>query len=122
MPQSNAAPTIVLTNGKPFLALGSAGSRRIVSSLVQVISAVIDNGFSLADALALPRAHPLVGGGIWAEKPLGQLQHEELQKRFGSLRQFGALNYKFGAVQAIGWSEGQVIGAADPRRDGKTAC
>ncbi len=55
---SHISPIIVSREGKPFLALGAAGGSRIPSSIVAVISRVIDQNFSLADAMALPRVHP----------------------------------------------------------------
>jgi len=55
---SHISPIIVSREGKPFLALGAAGGSRIPSSIVAVISRVIDQNFSLVDAMALPRVHP----------------------------------------------------------------
>ena len=55
---SHISPIIVSREGKPFLALGAAGGSRIPSSIVAVISRVIDQKFSLVDAMALPRVHP----------------------------------------------------------------
>lgn len=121
IPQSNAAPTLVLSGGEPLIALGSAGSRRIVSSLVQVLSAMIDHRMSVEDALKLPRVHPLVGGGIWAEKEVGETALVDLEQKFGKVRRFGSLNYKFGAVQILTKYENTAIGAGDPRRDGSMA-
>jgi gamma-glutamyltranspeptidase/glutathione hydrolase len=48
LPRSNAAPTLVFRpeqdGGDLLLALGAAGSRRITSSILQTISAVVDLG------------------------------------------------------------------------------
>ena len=40
------------------MALGAAGGSRIPSSLVAVISRVIDQSFTLDEAMKLPRVHP----------------------------------------------------------------
>jgi gamma-glutamyltranspeptidase/glutathione hydrolase len=48
---------MVLKDGVPFLALGAAGGGRIPPGVVQVISRVIDDGMTLADALAAPRVY-----------------------------------------------------------------
>ena len=55
---SHISPIIVSRDGKPFLALGAAGGSRIPSSIVSVISRVIDQNLSLADAMLKPRVHP----------------------------------------------------------------
>ena len=55
---SHISPIIVSREGKPFLALGAAGGSRIPSSIVSVISRVIDQNLSLADAMLKPRVHP----------------------------------------------------------------
>ena len=55
---SMMAPTVVLgTDGAPELALGSAGSNRIRSTLLQVIVNVIDRGMAAAEAVDAPRLH-----------------------------------------------------------------
>lgn len=61
---SHISPTIVLKEGKPFMALGAAGGDKIVTAVVQVISRVIDQGMSLEDALAAGRVHPNREGGM----------------------------------------------------------
>lgn len=55
VPMTTLAPTIVLKNGKPFLAFGSAGSERIVPSMAVVLSAIADRGDDLRQAVATPR-------------------------------------------------------------------
>ena len=54
---SYISPLMVLKDGEPVLALGAAGGARIVSGVVQVISRVIDDGLTLAEALEAPRVH-----------------------------------------------------------------
>ncbi len=71
VPATTLSPTIVLKDGKPFLALGSAGSERIVPSLAAVISAVADRGLDLCEAVALPRA-------IWGFADEGEKGYVEL--------------------------------------------
>lgn len=120
LPQSNAAPTIVSTqDGKAVLALGSAGSRRIASSIVEVITGVVGRGESLKCALGSPRFHPLLSGAVWAEKQVAESSVATLEKRCGKVRLLSQLSYKLGAVQAIAWnSSAEAAGHADPRRDG----
>ena len=45
------APTVVLRDGRPELALGSAGSNRIRSAILQTVLAVVDGGARAEDAV-----------------------------------------------------------------------
>ena len=49
------SPTILLDDGKPFLALGSPGGATIITSVSQTILGYLDRGLSLVDAIAAPR-------------------------------------------------------------------
>jgi gamma-glutamyltranspeptidase/glutathione hydrolase len=138
VPRSNAAPTIVLANRpssapapdrdpglayQPFLALGAAGSRRIMSSILQVISSIVDRGLSLPEAVGAPRGHVMLSGKAHIEKPAlaGNLR-EHLERRFGEVQVRALHSYFMGAVQAIHFGrDGGFVGMADPRRDGTSA-
>ena len=64
---SYISPFMVLQDGELVLALGAAGGARIVSGVVQVISRVIDDGLTLAEALEAPRVHMNRDGRLDAE-------------------------------------------------------
>ena len=51
---SMMAPTVVLRDGRPEIALGSAGSNRIRSAIVQTIAAVVDGGMAAQAAVDSP--------------------------------------------------------------------
>ena len=55
-PRSSMAPTIVLKDRKPFLALGSPGGSTIITTVLQLLVDRIDLGSTLPQALAAPRA------------------------------------------------------------------
>jgi gamma-glutamyltranspeptidase/glutathione hydrolase len=55
-PRSSMAPTILLHNGHPYLAVGSPGGATIITTVLQILVNRIDFGMSLPDALAAPRA------------------------------------------------------------------
>jgi gamma-glutamyltranspeptidase/glutathione hydrolase len=57
-PRSSMSPTIVLKDGKPFLALGSPGGSTIITTVLQMLINRVDFGMSLPAALAAPRATP----------------------------------------------------------------
>ncbi|MDW5325703.1 gamma-glutamyltransferase [Plantactinospora sp. KLBMP9567] len=55
-PRSSMSPTIVLDDGRPFLALGTPGGATIITTVLQILVNRIDLGMSLPQALAAPRA------------------------------------------------------------------
>ena len=55
-PRSSMAPTIVLKDDKPFLALGSPGGSTIITTVLQILFDHLDEGMSLPDAIVDPRA------------------------------------------------------------------
>lgn len=56
-PLSSMTPTIVLKDGKPFLATGSPGGPRIITTVLQILMNVIDHGLNIAAATLAPRIH-----------------------------------------------------------------
>jgi gamma-glutamyltranspeptidase/glutathione hydrolase len=110
---SMMAPTIVLRDGEPELVLGSAGSNRIRSALLQTIVAAVDHGLSAAEAVEAPRVH-FEDGVLYAEPgiDLDQLSNDR------DVVTFGARNLFFGGVQAVQRRGALVNGAGDPRRGG----
>jgi gamma-glutamyltranspeptidase/glutathione hydrolase len=50
-------PTVVLRDGKPYLAIGAPGGRRIISALVQSLVNVLDFGLGVQSAVTTPRIH-----------------------------------------------------------------
>ena len=129
-PRSNAAPTLVLRRRArtrdgaeewaPLLILGAAGSRRITSSILQVITAVVDRHMSLEEALACPRIHGQENGKVRLERPgLTDPLRQRLSRTFHTLVLKPPRSYSMGSVQAILVDEaGRMTAAADPRRDG----
>ena len=55
-PRSSMAPTIVLDDGAPVLALGSPGGATIITTVLQTLVNRIDRNLGLVDAIAAPRA------------------------------------------------------------------
>jgi gamma-glutamyltranspeptidase/glutathione hydrolase len=51
----NMAPTIVLRDGRPLMAIGAAGGRRIIQAVGHIIRNVLDHGLGIQDAIAGPR-------------------------------------------------------------------
>lgn len=55
-PRSSMAPTIVLRNGRPYLAVGSPGGSTIITTVLQILMNRLDLGMTLPQAVAAPRA------------------------------------------------------------------
>jgi len=113
---SMMAPTLVRREGEVELVLGSAGSNRIRSAILQVIVGVLDRGLGLEAAVKAPRAH-WEDGVVYAEPGV---ELGALAAHGRTLASFRALNVFFGGVQAVGRdpATGSLTGAGDPRRGG----
>ena len=111
---SMMAPSVVLRDGQVELVLGSAGSNRIRSALLQTIVGVVDHGLQVQDAVRAPRVH-FESGVVYAEPGLDLAA---LDDGDDELVQFRALNLFFGGVQAVQRRGEELLGAGDPRRGG----
>ncbi len=67
-PRSSISPTIVLRNGKPFLALGSPGGSTIITTVLQMLVDRLDRGMTIEQAIAAPRASSRNTATITAEQ------------------------------------------------------
>ncbi|MDH2328872.1 gamma-glutamyltransferase [Cereibacter sp. SYSU M97828] len=56
-PLSSMTPTLVLKDGEVWLATGSPGGARIITTTLQVIMNMIDHGMNVAEASTAPRVH-----------------------------------------------------------------
>jgi gamma-glutamyltranspeptidase/glutathione hydrolase len=122
VPMSSMSPTIVLKEGRPIMALGSAGGPRIVSSTLQVLLNSIEFGMRVKDAVAAPRIH-IQGEQIQLESSipratvagLRKMGHKAEVMRRKDKRDPGSY---FGGVHAAYFTGEVMSGGADPRRDG----
>lgn len=116
---SMMAPTIVLSDGEPVLALGSAGSNRIRSAVLQTIVNVIDHGMTVEQAVRAPRLH-FENGTVQAEPGVDSSELSELEDAGMPVVRWDRLNLFFGGCQAVGRDpqSGDLEGAGDPRRGG----
>jgi gamma-glutamyltranspeptidase/glutathione hydrolase len=112
---SMMAPTVVLRAGVPELVLGSAGSNRIRSAILQTIIRVVDEGLSAGDAVQAPRVH-FEDGVVYAEPGIDT---SSLERAGRAIARFHDRNLFFGGVQAVECdSSGDFWGGGDPRRGG----
>jgi gamma-glutamyltranspeptidase/glutathione hydrolase len=111
---SMMAPSVVTRAGEVELVLGSAGSNRIRSALLQTIVGVVDRGLDAQEAVRAPRVH-YEEGVVYAEPGIDV---RTLARADLSVVAFHALNLFFGGVQAVQCRDGSLLGAGDPRRGG----
>jgi gamma-glutamyltranspeptidase / glutathione hydrolase len=116
---SMMAPTVVLRDGMPEVALGSAGSNRIRSAILQTIIGVVDEGLSAQDAVDRPRIH-FEGGTVEAEPGVDEEQLAALERDGWQVRRFSERSLYFGGAQAVARDpeSGELSGGGDPRRGG----
>lgn len=112
-PRSSMAPTIIFDpSGEPFMVIGSAGGSRIIGYILQRIIAVIDWNMDLQDAMNMPN---ILHRGEKLEVETTALDYAEPLKNLGHAVLVTDMNSGLTGIQ---FKNGQIIGAADPRRDG----
>ncbi len=113
---SMMAPSVVLRDGTVELVLGSAGSNRIRSALLQTIVGVVDHGLRAEEAVRGPRVH-FEDGTVYVEPGVDA---DALGGAGREVIRFRSLNLFFGGVQAVqrDAASGALYGGGDPRRGG----
>ena len=112
---SMMSPTIVLRGGTPELVVGSAGSNRIRSAILQTIIQCVDHGAQAADAVQAPRVH-FEDGVVYVEPGIDVTVLERAGRTIGRFRE---RNLFFGGAQAVARdAAGALSGGGDPRRGG----
>ncbi|MEV6490864.1 gamma-glutamyltransferase [Actinoplanes sp. NPDC051633] len=115
-PRSSMSPTVVLKDGKPFLALGSPGGATIITTVLQLLVNRLELGMTLPEAMAAPRASQRNSAAVQAEPAFIAAYGEQL----------GELGHSFqppiaelGAATAIEFGRhGRVVASAEPTRRG----
>ncbi|XVX20582.1 gamma-glutamyltransferase [Actinomycetota bacterium] len=74
-PRSSMSPTILVEDGRPYLAVGSPGGATIITTVSQIILGYVDRGLPLVDAVAAPRLSSRNGSEgaepVIADGPIG---------------------------------------------------
>ena len=110
---SMMAPSAVVRNGKLSLLLGSAGSNRIRSAILQVVLNREVFRLPVERSVELPRLH-LEGSRAFMEPGFPEKTVESVVQRYPTVL-FSEKNLFFGGVQAVA---GDFTGAGDSRRGG----
>ncbi len=108
-------PTIVLKDGRPFLALGSPGGQTIINTVLEILVNVIDFKMNVQDAVNWPRFnHNWMPDVLQMEPGYSPDTIALLEKRGYKVKSLRSQ----GECAAILFSDGWLEGAADPRSGG----
>lgn len=111
-PRSSMAPTIILSDGAPFLALGSPGGSTIITTVLQILVNRLELGMDLPAAVAAPRATQRNTVAVQAEPGFDRSALQALGHTFTD-------NPEIGAATGIEFLEGGSLQAvAEPVRRG----
>lgn len=113
-PRSSMAPTIVMKDGRPLLAIGSPGGSQIIGYVTQALIAYIDWGMDVSQIVAMPHLLNRFGtfeieAGTDAEKLAGPLEALGYEVKIGDMSS---------GLHAIEITKEGLKGSADPRREG----
>ncbi|AEG42879.1 gamma-glutamyltransferase [Isoptericola variabilis] len=121
-PRSSMAPTLVLRDGEPVLALGSPGGSTIITTVLQTLTNRLDRGMDVAEALSAPRATQRNTASVVAEPEFIELYGDALfaygHALVASGDQFTSAA-EIGAATAIEIGpDGLLTAVSEPRRRG----
>jgi gamma-glutamyltranspeptidase/glutathione hydrolase len=119
---SMMSPSLVLKDGEVEMVLGSGGSNRIRSAILQsIIRLVVEDAWA-EDAVAAPRVH-FENGAVQAEPGLDEALLTRLEDDGYEVVRWRAKDWFFGGVNAVARDPetGRVGGGGDPRRGGAVA-
>ncbi len=117
-PLSAMTPTIVLKGGKLFLVLGSPGGPRIITTVANILMAVVDYGMNIQEAVNAPRFH---------HQWLPDITRAEQGFSPDAVKRLTTMGHRVESGDS--WSDGECImidpksgerlGASDKRNNGK---
>ncbi|MFA7288411.1 MAG: gamma-glutamyltransferase [Melioribacteraceae bacterium] len=116
---SSMTPTIVLKNNKPYLVIGSPGGSTIMTSVIQVISNILNYKMGIRDAITVPRFHHQ-----WLPDEIVYEEYGLSPETIKAIESKGIIignREVLGRVEGILFDEGKNIftGLSDPRGFGK---
>ncbi|MEO6867316.1 MAG: gamma-glutamyltransferase, partial [Gaiellales bacterium] len=124
---SMMSPSLVMSEGRPLLATGSAGSNRLRGAILQPLLRVLESGGPngsrslqerLDAAVQAPRLHA-EGGYVQVEPGFSPDVIAELQRRGHELNLWPATNMFFGGSNMVAVdNDGSFAAAGDHRRGG----
>ncbi|HSF15459.1 MAG TPA: gamma-glutamyltransferase [Vicinamibacteria bacterium] len=120
VPWASVAPSIVFRGRRPYLVIGSPGSERITSAILQVLIRLENlTPFAAVDA---PRLHCSLEGKVSLEGTRMRSDIPEFLERHGFAVDIrDPYSFYLGCIQLVMRDGDELIGVADPRRDGSAA-
>jgi gamma-glutamyltranspeptidase / glutathione hydrolase len=119
---SMMSPTLALRDGEVVLGVGSAGSNRIRSAILQTVVRVLEEGMDAQPAVEAGRLH-FEAGTVQAEPGVDDSGLDDLERRGVPVVRWKRTNLYFGGAQAVvrDPGHGELSGGGDPRRGGAVA-
>ncbi len=121
-PLSSMSPTLVLDHeGRPYMTIGAPGGTRIITTVAQTISNVIDHGMTIQQAILAPRVFRTETGPLSIEGRISINAYKKLIEMGHEISIHDDYDPYFGGVHAVLFNRdiGILFGGADPRRDGQ---
>ncbi len=114
-------PAVILHNGRPRLVVGSGGSARIRSAILQTLSNLLDYRLPLGEAVNRARVH-LDGDVLQCEVGYDARAVDELEAMGYRVNRWAARSIYFGGAHSVACGDdGALWAAGDDRRGGATA-
>jgi gamma-glutamyltranspeptidase/glutathione hydrolase len=119
---SMMSPTLIMRDGELEAGIGSAGSNRIRSAVLQTITGIVAGGLDAQAAIDASRLH-FEDGVVHAEPGIDPAALGALEKIGVPIERWSERNLFFGGVQAVvrDPASGELSGGGDPRRGGAVA-
>jgi gamma-glutamyltranspeptidase/glutathione hydrolase len=114
-------PAVILHNGRPRLVVGSGGSARIRSAILQTLSNLLDYRLPLGEAVNRARVH-LDGDVLQCEAGYDPRAVDALEEMGYRVNRWTARSIYFGGAHSVArGDDGALLAAGDDRRGGATA-
>jgi len=117
-PLSAMAPTIILSDGKLFLVLGSPGGPRIITTVANILMGVLDYRMNIQEAVNAPRFHHQWQPDVISVEQGFSPATIKLLERKGHKVEPGDY-WSDGECIMIDPKTGERLGASDKRNNGK---
>jgi gamma-glutamyltranspeptidase/glutathione hydrolase len=114
---SMMSPSLLRLPGGGQMVLGSGGSNRIRTAMLQVVSNLVDFGMDARRAVASPRIH-YERDHLSVEPGYAEPELERLLAVYPRHKRWDDLNLFFGGVHTVELRQGRFSAAGDPRRGG----
>jgi gamma-glutamyltranspeptidase/glutathione hydrolase len=114
-PRSSMSPTIVMKDGKPYLAIGSPGGSAIIGFVAQALIAHLTWGEDIQQAVDMPHILSFFGQTVNLEQGTNAVSFKSALEEMGYKVDIRDMN---SGLHAIRITPQGLEGAADPRREG----